>query len=112
MTEKLKLLREVYRPKESEIKASILRFLDLKRIESWPTHNGPFMPLKRCRGIPDIMGMLPGNARTLGIEVKVPGEKPTPQQQAWLDKINKSGGVAFFASSVEEVATKLQIKYP
>lgn len=57
-------------------------------------------------GIADILGVLPGG-RFLAIEVKRPGSRLTVDQDAFLGKINASGGLAFMASSLEEVITKL-----
>jgi hypothetical protein len=103
---KLKLLREAYHPKESEIKASIKKYLALRGIFAWNQWQGQFS----VKGVPDLVGVIPGSGKLLGIEVKVPGGKPRPEQEEFIKRINESGGVAFVASSVEEVALKLQIR--
>ena len=54
------------------------------------------------RGDSDIIGML-FDGRFLAIEVKRPGEVPTPEQHAFLNMVNDNGGVAFIATSVEDV---------
>ena len=78
---KLKLLREAYKPKESEIRKEIMDYLwYIKKIDSRLTHAGQIIPVND--GIPDIMGMFPGNGRTLGIEVKRPGEAPTKSKSS------------------------------
>jgi hypothetical protein len=105
---KLKLLREAFEPTESEIRKSIQRYLDLKGIFNWRQWQGQFS----VPGVPDIVGILPGSGRILGIEVKRPGGKPSDLQVKFMEDINRSGGVAFVASSVEDVITKLQIKSP
>lgn len=105
---KLKLLREAFEPTESEIKKSIRRYLNMRGIFNWNQWQGTFS----VKGVPDIIGILPGSGRILGIEVKRPGGKPSDLQIKFMEDINKSGGVAFVASSVEEVITKLQIKSP
>lgn len=105
---KLKLLREAYKPKESEIRKEIMDYLwYIKKIDSWLTHAGQIIPVND--GIPDIMGMFPGSGRTLGIEVKRPGEVPTQKQIEWLERIRRSNGVAFVAYSVEDVESQLEI---
>jgi hypothetical protein len=38
---------------------------------------------------------------------KRPGNKPTPEQQQFIDTINEAGGLAFVARSVEEVEDHL-----
>jgi hypothetical protein len=105
---KLKLLKEVYKPKESEIRKSIQRYLDLRGIFNFRQWQGQFS----VKGVPDIVGILPGSGKILGIEVKRPGGKTSDVQAEFIQHINRSGGIAFVASSVEEVALKLQIKNP
>lgn len=58
-------------------------------------------------GLPDIMACSP-QGKFIGIEVKKPGEKPRPIQLAYIDAFNKNNGVAFWATSVEEVETTLK----
>jgi hypothetical protein len=58
-------------------------------------------------GVPDILACS-NQGKFIGIEVKRPGEKPKPIQQAFLDAINKLNGVAFYAISVEDVYNKLK----
>lgn len=57
-------------------------------------------------GVPDILTCIKG--RFVGIEVKQPGEKPTKIQQYQMDQINKSGGVAFVATSLRDVRMELK----
>lgn len=59
------------------------------------------------RGVSDILGVLP-NGRALAIEVKRPGGKPTEAQQLFLHEVNRAGGLAFTASSVDEVEAYLR----
>ncbi len=103
---KFKLLKEAFHPKESEIKASIKKYLSLRGIFTWNQWQGQFS----VKGVPDLVGIIPGSGKLLGIEVKVPGGKPRPEQEEFIKRINESGGVAFVASSVEEVALKLQVR--
>lgn len=57
-------------------------------------------------GVPDILACVKG--RFVAIEVKRPKQKPRPTQLAWLDAIERAGGVAFWATSVEEVQDKIK----
>ena len=43
-----------------------------------------------------------------GIEVKVPGKHPTARQIQTIREINQAGGVAFWATSLEEVKIHLR----
>jgi hypothetical protein len=62
----------------------------------------------RCAfvGCSDIIGQM-RDGRFLACEVKRPGEKPTDDQQAFLDRVNKAGGVGFCAHSVTEALLAL-----
>jgi hypothetical protein len=60
---------------------------------------GRFVRVGR-RGDPDIGGILKGG-RTLGIEVKRPGEVPSEIQWQRINEINAAGGLAGWADSVE-----------
>jgi len=52
-------------------------------------------------GIPDLIGVLRG--RFLAIEVKRPGRQPTRLQAYVLGQIQRAGGLAFVADSVDVV---------
>ena len=58
------------------------------------------------KGVPDIFACLKG--RYLQIEVKKPGETPSEAQKAFMRGINKCGGIAFYATSVQDVKDKLK----
>lgn len=58
-------------------------------------------------GFPDIVGCTKQGI-FIGIEVKVPGEKPKPHQQAYLDAINQLNGIGFYATSVDDVKNELK----
>ncbi len=50
--------------------------------------------------------------RYLSIEVKVPGKKPEPLQLHHLDLVIKSGGLAMWADSVDQVDRFVQHHFP
>jgi hypothetical protein len=59
-------------------------------------------------GGPYILGILPscgGNeaGKFLGVEVKRPGNKPTPAQRSFLDRINSFGGVGLCVTSIADL---------
>ena len=107
----MKRLKDVNKPRETDIRKDIQRYLDAKGIFNWRQWQGQFS----VRGIPDISGILPGSGRAIGIEVKLPGWKPNPdnkhyQEQAkFIRNINLSNGIAFFATSVQDVDDKLRL---
>jgi hypothetical protein len=61
------------------------------------------------RGVDESLGMWI-RARFLAIEVKRPGENPTPEQQAFLERVKRAGGLGFVARSVDDVAHALGLR--
>jgi hypothetical protein len=57
-------------------------------------------------GTSDIIACLHGG-EYVAIEVKRPGEKPTPAQELFIDQVNATGGLAFVAHSLEDVMREL-----
>jgi len=51
-------------------------------------------------GSPDLVAVVKG--RFVGLEVKVPGEKPSPNQVAWGEQLKQHGGSYFVVCSVAE----------
>lgn len=94
-------------PKESpeqKIQKKILDYLYKKGFLAVKFNN---LGIYSTPGFPDIVGCTKQGI-FIGIEVKVPGEKPKPHQQAYLDAINKLNGIGFYATSVEEVEEELK----
>jgi hypothetical protein len=54
------------------------------------------------KGIADIIGCFP-NGRFLAVEVKLPGNKPTPEQLEFLDTVHQKNGIGIVATSLEDV---------
>lgn len=112
----------IYSLSENEIQNSILQYLKFKKITAWRNNNGSTYDAKigghrrknkweTLHGSPvDILGILP-DGRFLAIEVKKDEkEKPSKGQTLFMDTIEKSGGVAFVAFSIECVKHTLDIK--
>ena len=61
-------------------------------------------------GMPDIYALLPTlpHAIPLHIEVKLPGNTPTPRQEKMLRDLKHAGAVAVWVSSLEEVQQVLR----
>lgn len=88
---------------EQDIQKNIIDFLEKNGFLAIKHNN---MGIYARAGVPDILACS-NQGKFIGIEVKRPGEKPKPIQQAFLDAINNLNGVAFYAVSVEEVKNKL-----
>jgi Holliday junction resolvase-like predicted endonuclease len=56
-------------------------------------------------GVPDIIASI--NGYFVAIEVKKPTEKPRLNQLKQINKIKKSNGIAFYATSVQDVENHL-----
>ncbi len=100
------------RPLEKEVQAQVLAWLRLHgglpiRVNSgalpWRDTKG----MRRlCRlnsepGCSDVLCCWRG--RFLAVECKRPGEKPTPEQESFLELVRRKGGVAIVAHGVEDL---------
>ncbi len=100
---------------EAQIQKQILQYLDLIGVMCWRQNAGamvvPAGPGRARRGfyrfcsidgVSDILGVLPGG-RFFAIEVKQKGKKPTDHQAAFLDQVNRNGGLGFVARALDDV---------
>lgn len=104
-------------PLESDILTACMEFLKLSGIFAFRVNCGAiasehkgkrrFLRFTGINGVSDILGVLPESGRMLAVETKRPGRKPTPEQAAFLDAVNRSGGLAFVAHSVDELIAAL-----
>lgn len=88
---------------EQDIQKNIIDFLEKNGFLAIKHNN---IGIYARAGVPDILACS-NQGRFIGIEVKRPGEKPKPIQQAFLDAINQLNGVAFSAVSVDDVQREL-----
>ena len=111
---------------ETEIQALILKALTYHPAVVWirrynsatiPTARGGKWRQIQChratKGIEykqlDLMGQL-RDGRLLAVEVKFPGKKSDDHQQREIDTINRFGGIAFWADSVESALAQLDAR--
>lgn len=59
-------------------------------------------------GTADLLGWAHGPGKFVAVEVKLPGEKPTPEQVEFLSAVLAGGGWAFVASDVEAFAREFR----
>lgn len=76
-------------------------------VASYGQHGERKVPFNYMPGMSDRIGQLT-DGRFLAVEVKAPGEDPTPAQRAFIDRVNAAGGVAFVARGAEDVLNHLQ----
>jgi VRR-NUC domain len=104
-----------FRFKESDVLSSCLQYLRLSGIFAWRSNNtGVFDPARKCfrsfrglKGVSDLLGVL-ADGRLLAVETKRAGNRPTAEQQAFLDEVNRRGGVGLWVTSVHELAAALE----
>jgi len=89
---------------EKEVTIQIRQVLKICRIFNWKHWQGP---MSYPKGISDILGVYKG--RFLAIEVKRPGGRVSPEQRAFIERINDEGGIGFVAYSVDDVVDKLDL---
>lgn len=59
-----------------------------------------------CPGSADLIGIYDG--RFVAMEVKLPGEKPRPDQVAFLEHVRSKGGIAGVVTSVQDALDLLR----
>ena len=89
---------------EAEITRAIRFLLSSQGIWHWKVHQG----LGSTPGIPDIVGIWQG--KLLGIEVKTAKGVVSDKQALKLREINRHGGLAFVARSIDDVVEALGIQ--
>jgi hypothetical protein len=109
-------------PSEAALLKACLRYLALRGVFCWRASNHAVRRRKGGRefwafhglaGVSDVLGVLPrlDDGRTgvlLAVEVKAPGGRVSPAQQAFLDRVNGAGGVAVVADSLASLGAKLR----
>lgn len=94
-------------PTEGHLQTAVVKAIIRRHPTAWVFHpvGGPF----QAAGVPDLLVCVDG--LFIGIELKNPrpgetrqamAERVTPRQRAQIRAINKAGGTAGMASSVEE----------
>ena len=112
--------------RESDVLAGCLQYLLLQGIFAWrqnqgaiPRKDGGYRRFVGLRGVSDILGILPQRVEIVGegpvqfgnllaVEVKRAGEKPRPDQAAFLTRVNELGGVGLCVHSVGELEARLR----
>jgi Holliday junction resolvase len=92
------------RIREKEITKAIRDFLTALGIFHWKQMQG----MGSVKGVPDIVGIFQG--KMLAIEVKAPKGKASEHQKFFIQAINRHGGIAFVARSIEDVIRHLGLE--
>lgn len=95
---------------EKDIQEAIITFLRLKKYVIFKHHSTGFTSGKDGfrtfrlgdKGIADLIGCTPAG-RFLAIEVKRKGGKISEDQRAFLESVNRNGGIGIVAFSLDDV---------
>lgn len=93
--------------KESNIQKTIMLALSEAGCLIWRNNTGVLkneanIPIRfgLCVGSSDLVGICEG--KFLAVEVKAPKGRVRPEQQRFIDAVNKAGGIAGVCRSVED----------
>ena len=108
------------RMRESVLVKQLLDYLKTVGIPAWRQNQGAmvasyggrsrFIRFSSAKGASDILGIIPPDGRMLAVEAKMPGNKPSPDQVAFLANIKASGGLAVLAYSLDDLIAGLEGK--
>lgn len=87
---------------EARLSRAIRVWLEKQGYFAFKVHGGPTM----MAGLPDLVAVVHG--RFLGIESKMPGNKPSLRQKYVHGLIERAGGVVVVAYSLEDVQNAVQ----
>lgn len=88
--------------READVLAQIRELLRRLKVPHWKNWGGPMGE----RGVPDLIGVIPGGQLLL-IEVKGPGGQVSPEQAAFIERYGAAGALAFVARDPMEVLARL-----
>lgn len=110
-------LRYVQTAEEADVLRACLRYLLLAGIPHWRANAGAARLQHQdgserfvrfgIEGQSDILGVIPGTGRFLAVETKAPGGRLSDDQVAFLEMVNRAGGLGIVARSAEELAEQL-----
>lgn len=94
---------------ETELQKTILEFLDYQPGKYWRQNTGRMGGVNfGFKGLSDIIGIHP-DFGFVAIECKIKGNKPTKEQQTFLETINYHGGLGIVAYSLDDVINSFKI---
>jgi len=77
-------------------------------VGSWKDDAGVWVSYGLGKGSADLVGLIVGTGRFLGVEIKTPTGRQSDEQKAWAATIRSYGGVAIVLRSVEEAEAFLR----
>lgn len=105
------IVKDDTRKKNKDIVDLCTRFgFKVRRMNSGKIHVGKRWINLGEEDWPDIFGFHTRTGRVIAVETKKVGEKITEGQQAFLDLVERAGGIAMIAYDVESVAERLAME--
>jgi hypothetical protein len=105
--------RSAVKTPESVVLRACMQYLTLKGIFHWRNNTGAVKMGKGrwvsfgLKGSSDIIGLLP-DGRFLAVECKAERGRLSPEQRAFLDRVNATHGLALVARSWEDIDAALR----
>lgn len=100
---------------ETKLVRLVLQYLHMHQIFAWRNNTGALPVGKRFirfgyPGSSDVLGVLPADGRLLAIECKVGRGRLTSEQNEFIDRVNRNGGLAFVVRSLDDLIRALTME--
>lgn len=103
--------KKPFKQNANSLTKAIVEFLCRNKWIAWRQNNGGVYDAKikkyrrnphHKKGVSDIIGFHRKNARFIGVEIKVNGDKASIEQKLFIEDIIKAGGIGIFATSFDQ----------
>ncbi len=104
--------------KESQLQSAILSLLRAHKFVCWRQNmggvvytlpNGEFRMRKNpMKGFPDIGGITK-TGRLFAIEVKIPGNTTSPEQDMWISRLRESNALVYVLYTLDEAKSVVDV---
>ena len=96
--------------REQDLQTGIIDYLRLKKyvVVKFPSvgiydkTSQRYIPYGKKKGVSDLLACSP-EGKFFAIEVKIKPNKPTPEQQEFINSINQNNGTAFVAYTIDDI---------
>lgn len=96
-------------PKESAVLSACIRWLYTMKVFAWRNNSGAYKTTSGhyvrygYKGSSDILAIQPNTGKIICIECKREGEKQTPEQKEFEQRVKDCGGVYIVARSLDDM---------
>jgi len=106
--------------RESDIQKAVMDYLSTQGFVVFRRNTGAMVGSYKGKsrlirfskpGMADLWGWDRKTGRHIEVEVKRPGERPSPEQEAWLSAAQRGGVIAFWCDSVEDCRKALLVEF-